>query len=398
MADVRPFKALRPTPEKAAHIAALPYDVMNTEEARKETEREPLSFLRIDRAETNFPKGYDMYAKEVYEKAKEILGEMIKNGDFKEDPKPFYYIYELIMEGRSQTGIVAVCSAEDYKNSVIKKHENTLAAKEQDRIRHISTLSAQTGPIFLSYRKNDVIEGIVAGFKKTTPIYDFTADDGITHKVWIIDDEKAAEDIRTCFEGIDSIYIADGHHRCASAVKVSGNGYFMAVLFPDSELRILDYNRVVKDLNGLSESRFFDRLRKKFTITDEGKSEVRPDKKGEITMYIGGEWYRLTVKPEFVIDDPVQGLDVSILQNEVLSPILNIEDPKTDSRIGFVGGIRGLNELVRLVDSGEYEVAFAMYPTSIKELFDVADAGRLMPPKSTWFEPKLRSGLFIHRF
>ena len=398
MADVRPFKALRPARDKAEHIAALPYDVMNTEEAREEIAREPLSFLRIDRPETSFPKGYDMYAPEVYEKAKEIFEEMISSGDLREDNDSYYYIYELIMEGRSQTGIVAVCSSLDYRNSVIKKHENTLAAKEQDRIRHITALSAQTGPIFLSYRRNDVIDGIVAEYKKKQPEYDFTADDGIAHRVWIIDDEKDTAAIKECFAKIDSIYIADGHHRCASAVKVSPEGFFMSVLFPDSELKILDYNRVVKDLNGLSESRFFDRLRKKFVMEQCGAVPVHPERKGEITMYIGGTWYRLTVKDEFVVDDPVQGLDVSILQNEVLSPILNIEDPKTDDRISFVGGIRGLNELVRLVDSGEYEVAFAMYPTSIQELFAVADAGRLMPPKSTWFEPKLRSGLFIHRF
>ncbi len=398
MADVRPFKALRPARDKAEHIAALPYDVMNTEEAREEIAREPLSFLRVDRPETSFPKGYDMYAPEVYDKAKEIFEGMISSGDLIEDKDSYYYIYELIMEGRSQTGIVAVCSSLDYRNSVIKKHENTLAAKEQDRIRHITALSAQTGPIFLSYRRNSVIDGIVAEYKKKQPEYDFTAADGIAHRVWIIDDAKDTAAIRDCFARIDAIYIADGHHRCASAVKVSPEGYFMSVLFPDAELKILDYNRVVKDLNGLSESRFFDRLRKKFIIRQCGAAPVRPEKKGDITMYIGGTWYRLTVKEEFVVDDPVQGLDVSILQDEVLSPILNIEDPKTDDRISFVGGIRGLEELVRLVDSGKYEVAFAMYPTSIQELFAVADAGRLMPPKSTWFEPKLRSGLFIHRF
>ena len=398
MADVRPFKALRPARDKAEHIAALPYDVMNTEEARKEIEREPLSFLRIDRPETSFPEGYDMYAPEVYDKAKEIFEEMIASGDLREDTDSHYYIYELIMDGRSQTGIVAVCSSLDYRSSVIKKHENTLAAKEQDRIRHITALSAQTGPIFLSYRRNNVIEDIVAEYKKDQPEYDFTADDGITHRVWIIDDANDTAAIKDCFSRIDSIYIADGHHRCASAVKVSPEGFFMSVLFPDTELKILDYNRVVKDLNGLSESRFFDRLRKKFVIKECGSSPVHPGKKGEITMYIGGTWYRLMVKDEFVVNDPVEGLDVSILQNEVLSPILNIEDPKTDDRISFVGGIRGLEELARLVDSTEYEVAFAMYPTSIQELFAVADAGRLMPPKSTWFEPKLRSGLFIHRF
>ncbi len=412
MADVRPFKALRPAKDKASHIAALPYDVMNTAEAKAEIEREPLSFLRIDRPETSFPDGQDMYAPEVYAKANEIFEGMIKDGSFIQDDRECYYIYELTMDGRTQTGITAVCSCDDYEDQVIKKHENTLAAKEQDRIRHISTLSAQTGPIFLSYRRNASIDEIVSKYKKGSPVYDFTSDDGISHRVWIIDDEADIKAVCDAFSCIDSIYIADGHHRCASAVKVckakrSGrtddgsvqdSDYFLSVLFPDAELKILDYNRVVKDLNGLSESRFFDRLRKKFTIEKLDREPVYPDRKGRITMYIGECWYRLDVKPEFVVEDPVDSLDVAILQNEVLSPVLNIEDPKTDDRISFVGGIRGLKELMRLVDSGKYEVAFAMYPTSIQELFAVADAGRLMPPKSTWFEPKLRSGLFIHKF
>ena len=415
MADVKPFKAIRPAHDKAEHIAALPYDVMNTAEAKAEIDREPLSFLAIDRPETNFPDGYDMYAPEVYDKAKEILYRMIAEGDFIEDDKSCYYIYELTMDGRSQTGIVAVCSASDYENNIIKKHENTLAAKEQDRIRHISTLGAQTGPIFLAYRRESEIDDIVNKYKADKPVYDFTSPDDITHRVWIISKDSDIEKISGSFKGIQEIYIADGHHRCASAVRVCNGGatgfdgakmealpekdrYFMSVLFPDSELKINDYNRVVRDLNGLSESRFFDRLRKKYTVERLGSEIAKPGKKGEMTMYISGVWYRLTIKDEFVVNDPVSSLDVAILQNEVLSPILNIEDPKTDQRISFVGGRRGLKELVRLVDSGEYEVAFAMHPTSIDELFAVADAGRLMPPKSTWFEPKLRSGLFINRF
>lgn len=401
MADIRPFRAIRPAKNKAEHIAALPYDVMNTEEAKAEIEREPLSFLAIDRPETNFPKGYDMYAPEVYDKAKEIFGRMIKNGDLREDEKSCYYIYELTMEGRAQTGIVALCSADDYENSVIKKHENTLAAKEQDRIRHISALEAQTGPIFLAYRRDDGIEEIVEKNKKASPLFDFISPDGIGHKGFMISSDDDIEELGRRFGDINEIYIADGHHRCASAVKVckglpEEKRYFMSVLFPDSELKIYDYNRVVSDLNGLSESRFFDRLRKKYVIERLGESPVKPEHKGQMTMYISGIWYRLDIKPEFIAPDPVSSLDVAILQNEVLAPILNIEDPKTDQRVGFVGGIRGLTELQRLVDSGRYEVAFAMYPTSIEELFAVADAGRLMPPKSTWFEPKLRSGLFIH--
>ncbi|MBQ7584281.1 MAG: DUF1015 domain-containing protein [Lachnospiraceae bacterium] len=403
MADVRPFKALRPAEGKAEHIAALPYDVMDTAEAREEIRREPLSFLAIDRPETGFPEGCDMYAPEVYEKAAEIFERMISDGDFIMDDRELYYIYELTMEGRSQTGIVALCAASDYENNIIKKHENTLEAKEQDRIRHIHALGAQTGPIFLAYRGHSLIDGITERYKAGTPLFDFTSPDGITHRGWMIAGEDDIETIRKCFEKINDIYIADGHHRCASAVRncrelPPEKSYFLSVLFPDSELKIYDYNRVVRDLNGLSESRFFDRLRKKYTIEALGADAVKPSKKGEMTMYISGVWYRLTIKDEFKVDDPVRSLDVSILQDEVLSPVLNIEDPKTDQRISFVGGIRGLKELERLVDSGEYEVAFAMYPTSIFELFAVADAGRLMPPKSTWFEPKLRSGLFINRY
>ena len=403
MADVRPFKAIRPAEGKAEHIAALPYDVMNTAEAREEIRREPLSFLAIDRPETSFPDGFDMYAPEVYDKARELFEGMLEKGDFVQDKEEAYYIYELTMEGRSQTGIVAVCASSDYENNIIKKHENTLAAKEQDRIRHIAALKAQTGPIFLAYRRQAVIDGITAKYKEGSPVFDFTSPDGITHRGWVILGKEDIKAIQEAFRGIDDIYIADGHHRCASAVKNCSKlppekSYFLSVLFPDSELKIYDYNRVVRDLNGLSESRFFDRLRKKYRIEDRGTEAVRPSKKGEMTMYISGRWYALSIKEEFVVDDPVSSLDVAILQNEVLSPVLNIEDPKTDPRISFVGGIRGLGELVRLVDSGEYEVAFAMYPTSISELFAVADAGMLMPPKSTWFEPKLRSGLFINRF
>ena len=403
MADVKPFRAVRPDKDKAGHIAALPYDVMNTAEAKAEIAREPLSFLAIDRPETSFPDGYDMYAPEVYDKAKEIFDRMISEGYFVQDESEYYYIYELTMDGRSQTGIAALCAASDYENNIIKKHENTLAAKEQDRIRHISALKAQTGPIFLAYRRKQEIDDIVSEYKKRDTIFDFTSPDGISHRGWIISGGEDINRLKESFSSISEIYIADGHHRCASAVKncrelPAEERYFMSVLFPDSELKIYDYNRVVKDLNGLSESRFFDRLRKKYQVETLGKDPVKPSKKGEMTMYISGLWYRLTIKDEFVVDDPVSSLDVAVLQNEVLSPVLNIEDPKTDKRIGFVGGIRGMEELERLVDNGDYEVAFAMYPTSISELFAVADAGRLMPPKSTWFEPKLRSGLFINRF
>ena len=414
MADVRPFRSIRPSESKASKIAALPYDVVNRNEAKAEIKREPYSFLKIDRPETNFPDSVDDYDPRVYRKASEILEDMIKDGSFIQDDTKCYYIYELTMDGRAQTGIAAVCAADDYQNRVIKKHENTRADKEKDRICHVEACGAQTGPIFLAYRSNDDINAVVSHVKQVErPVYDFRSDDGITHRVWIIRLEHDIERIRKAFGEINSIYIADGHHRCASAVKVcmkkrseAGSdydkeaeyNYFLSVLFPDDELMIMDYNRVVKDLNGLSEERFMDRVRKKFMVEKIGKNSCRPREKGNIGMYISGNWYSLTAKPEIISDEPVEGLDVSILQNEILAPVLNIEDPKTDPRIDFIGGIRGLNALERRVNSGEAEVAFAMFPTSISELFAVADAGELMPPKSTWFEPKLRSGLFIHRF
>ncbi len=413
MADIRPFRAVRPDTGKAADIAALPYDVYSRQEAKAEAADKPLSFLRIDRPEINFDDSVDIYDPRCYEKAGELLDSMIKSGDFIEDESPSYYIYELTMDGRSQTGIVATASVDDYNNKIIKKHENTREDKEIDRIRHVEACSAQTGPIFLGYRSNDIINKTVDDIKKeSAPLYNFVSPDGVGHRVWIIKEEERIDRIRKEFKSINSIYICDGHHRCASAVKAAERkrnavpdrkgdeefNFFLSVLFPDDQLLIMDYNRVVKDLNGLSEDRFFDRVRKKFVIEDAGESAYRPEAKGNFGMYISGKWYHLTAKPETKLDDPVDVLDVSVLQNELLAPILNIEDPRTDSRIKFVGGIRGLKELERLVDSRKYAVAFSMYPTDISELFEVADKNALMPPKSTWFEPKLRSGLFIHKF
>ncbi len=410
MAVIRPFECVRPCERVADRVAALPYDVYNRQEACEVVKKEPLSFLKIDRAETQFDESVDTYAPQVYQKAKELLEKAIADGTFITDTDRCYYIYELTMDGRSQTGIVACASIDDYQNNVIKKHENTRSDKELDRITHVDTCSAQTGPIFLAYRANQVIDKEVDRVKQSPSIYNFVSDDGIRHQVWKIADKAAVENIKNAFEKIDSIYIADGHHRAASAVKVglkrrknnpdyTGEeefNYFLSVLFPDEQLMILPYNRVVKDLNGYTKEQFMEKIAQNFDIT-ESDGQVMPDNKGTFGMYITGKWYRLTAKKEILSEDPVDGLDVAILQNNLLEPVLGIHDPKTDSRIDFVGGIRGLDELEKRCNE-DCVLAFSMYPTSIKELFDVADAGKLMPPKSTWFEPKLRSGLFIHRF
>ena len=409
MAYIVPFPAVRPTKEEAAKIAALPYDVYSRAEAYEKVKEQPDSFLAIDRPETQFAPDVDMYSDEVYEKAASMLQEWVVQGRFIQDEQYFYYVYELTMDGRSQTGIVACASIDDYLNGVIKKHENTREEKEQDRIRHVDTCSAQTGPIFLAYRSDATINSIVAKAKSRVPIYDFIAEDGIGHRCWVIDDKVTCALLSTTFDKMDSIYIADGHHRAASAVKVGlkrrqenpdfkGDepyNFFLSVLFPDDELKIYDYNRVVKDLNGLAEDEFLMELENIADILKTSDTPIRPDKKGQFSMYMDGTWYLLQVLEEFTSNDPVEGLDVSLLQNLVLEPLLGIDDPKTSDRIDFVGGIRGLEELERRCAT-DCKVAFAMYPTSITELFDVADAGLLMPPKSTWFEPKLRSGLFIH--
>lgn len=410
MAVVRPFCCVRPNTEVVSRVAALPYDVYNREEAKAEVAKEPLSFLKIDRAETNFDDSVSTYDERVYKKAKELLQGMIEDGTLIEDGDQAYYAYELIMDGRSQTGLVACASVDDYMNQVIKKHENTREDKEIDRITHVDTCSAQTGPIFLAYRSEQVINDIVKKVQKSTPLYDFTAPDGVTHRVWKIGDKEDVTAIGGAFADINQIYIADGHHRAASAVKVglkrrkenpgyTGEeefNYFLSVLFPHDQLMIMDYNRTVKDLNGLEFTEFMDKVGEKFDIVKESKP-VAPDKKGTYGMYVEGNWYRLTAKPELTEGkDAVGVLDVSVLQDNLLGPILGIGDPRTDKRIDFVGGIRGLSELERRANTDMY-LSFSLYPTSITELFDVADNNMLMPPKSTWFEPKLRSGIFIHR-
>ena len=410
MAVIAPFKAVRPAREEAATIAALPYDVYNRKEAYEKVKECPKSFLAIDRPETQFPEDYDMYSKEVYQKAHDMLYQWIEEGRFIRDERPAYYVYELTMDGRSQTGIVACAAIDDYECGVIKKHENTRAEKELDRINHVDCCSAQTGPIFLAYRAENHIKGIVEKTKTRLPVYDFVAEDGISHRCWIIDDMLDMALIANTFGSMDSIYIADGHHRAASAVKVGLKrraeaigeqtgaepyNFFLSVLFPDDELKIYDYNRVVKDLNGLDSLEFLNELEGVVDFIENSQEAISPTKKGQFSMLLDGNWHLLQVKEELMSEDKVEGLDVSLLQNLILKPILGIEDPKTDNRIDFVGGIRGLSELEKRCNE-DAKVAFAMYPTSIEELFQVADAGLLMPPKSTWFEPKLRSGLFIH--
>ena len=411
MPRITPFQSVRPNPSLADRIAALPYDVYNREEACIEVKKEPLSFLKIDRAETQFDNSVDTYDDRVYEKARETLDEMIADGSFLMDEKPCFYVYELTMNGRSQTGIVACSSIDDYVNGTIRKHENTREEKEIDRINHVDRTNAQTGPIFLVYRSVEEINRIIRKEKEKTPVYDFISPDGITHRAWVISDSNVIEKMEQAFAAVPTTYIADGHHRCASAVKVglkrrkehpdyTGQeefNHFLSVLFPDDQLYIMPYNRVVKDLAGMKKEEFLEAVRKAgFTVSYLGDTPFAPEEKGTFGMYLNDGWYRLTADKSLVVDDPVEGLDVSILQNNLLRPILKIADPRTDKRIDFVGGIRGLSELEKRV-AEDCTVAFSMYATSIQELLDVADAGLLMPPKSTWFEPKLRSGLFIHR-
>ncbi|MCD8083789.1 MAG: DUF1015 family protein [Clostridiales bacterium] len=426
MAEVRPFRCIRPNKEAASTVAALPYDVYDREEARAEVEKNPGSFLAIDRAETQFEPGTDPYAPKVYEKAREMLCDWLEKGILLEDPDDCYYIYELTMDGRAQTGIVACTSVDDYLRGTVARHENTVEAKEQDRIRHVDVTNAQTGPIFLAYRSVRKLNDLVEEEKQSEPLYDFVADDGIRHRAWRVGDRESIETIHSCFAAIPKLYIADGHHRAASAVKVALKrrrehpgytgeepfNYFLSVLFPDDQLMIMPYNRVVKDLNGYQVREFLNLVKQRFQVVRYGRQVYVPTARHRIGMYLAGIWYELTVRPAYESIDPVRELDVSILQDILLEPVLGISNPRADARIQFVGGIRGAKELERLVDGGEIlgsgswgghiygrqpAVAFLMYPTSIRELFAVADAGLLMPPKSTWFEPKLRSGLFIHR-
>ena len=406
MAKIRPFICVRPVKEVASKIAALPYDVYSLSEAREVVAKEPLSFLKIDRAETFFDDDVDPYDERVYEKAAELFCEYKNDGHMIKDEEASYYIYQLEMNHRTQTGIVACAAVDDYVNHVIKTHENTRSEKEQDRIRHVEVLNAQTGPIFLAYRSNALINQAVENTCQNEPLYNFIADDGVRHTVWKVGNQEDTNAISGEFEKNEAIYIADGHHRAAAAVKVGQkrkqlgkeqeSDYFLSVLFPDDQLMIMPYNRCVTDLNGLTKEQFLFLVKEKFDVILKGTVAYAPESKGKFGMYLDDEWYQLSLKSEIAVDDdPVSQLDVSILHNNLIEPILGITQPKTDKRIDFVGGIRGLSELEKRVHE-DMKVAFSMYATDIHEVFEVSDHGQLMPPKSTWFEPKLRSGLFIH--
>lgn len=410
MATVKAFRAIRPIPEKAADVAALPYDVYNREEAREAVAGKPYSFLRVDRPETTMDPKIDLYDPAVYRQAQKNLQRLISDHVLIQDAQKQFYLYALKMGEHEQTGLVTCTSVDEYLDGHIKKHELTRSEKEQDRIHHVDSCDANTGPIFLTYRHQKEIDQRVEKIRAEEPLYDFTADDGIRHRVWHVQNAEDISGFIQAFEKVPALYIADGHHRAASAVKVAQMrreahpgytgeepfNYFLSVIFPDDQLDILDYNRVVKDLNGLTPEDFMAVLQKKCEV-EPTDHPYRPDRKGHFGMYFNNQWYQLKIHDEFAAKgDPVKGLDVSILQDQILSPILGIGDPRVDKRIDFVGGIRGLKELERRVHT-DMQVAFSMYPTSVQELMSIADAGLLMPPKSTWFEPKLRSGLFIHK-
>jgi uncharacterized protein (DUF1015 family) len=407
MAIIYPFKALRPQPQFAKQVASRPYDVLNSAEARKEARGNPNSFLHVTKSEIDLSEKTDVHSQEVYDKAKENLDAFMHRGVLFREEKPCYYIYELVMNGRSQTGLVCASSVDDYEEDVIKKHEFTRPDKEQDRINHIRITGAQTGNVFLAYRNEEELDRIIESWKSThNAVYDFIADDGITHRIWIINNNDIISQVTRIFaKNIPATYIADGHHRAASAAKVrkelgnnitEGAEYFLTTLFPASQLQILDYNRVVKDLNELDETDFIKKISKKFEVELADKP-VYPAMMHEFGMYLPHQWYRLISKDGTYNDeDPIGVLDITILQENLLEPILGIKDQRTDKRIDFVGGIRGLGELEKRVNGGEMAVAFSLYPVSIEQLFDIADSGNVMPPKSTWFEPKLRDGLLTH--
>ena len=412
MAIIRPFKAYRPIKEHVKDIAALPYDVMSSKEARGMVKNNKYSFLHVDRAEVNLDESVGEYDKVVYDTAKKVLENMIEEGLYIQEKAPAIYIYQQIMDGRGQKGIVCCTSVDDYINNIIKKHERTRLLKEIDRVNHVDICNANTGPIFLTYRNNNEISSIVEEWTKKEPVYDFISEDGNGHRVWIIDDNIVIEKLVKLFKSIKYLYIADGHHRSASAVKVAlkrrkqlgkytGNeefNYFLSIIYPDTELKVFDYNRTVKDLNGLSEEEFFSKVEESFYLSkSESNKPVSPKNKHEFGMYMNKQWFILRAKDgSFDESNPIDSLDVSILQNNLLNPILGINDPTKSERIEFIGGIRGLKELENRADT-DMKVSFSMYATTIDDIMNVADSGKTMPPKSTWFEPKPRSGIFIHK-
>ena len=409
MAAIYPFRALRPPRDRVRQVAAVPYDVVNTEEARALAGGNPLSFLHVSRPEIGLPDGTHIYADEVYEKARENFERFRGDGTLVEEDGPGLYVYRLVMGGHTQTGVAAAFSVDEYDRDLIRKHERTRPDKENDRTRHMLTLRAQTGPVFLTYRADRRVDALVEAETKAEPLYDFEAEDGVRHTVWRV---GHPEQLARCFAEVPALYIADGHHRAASASRAraalrdenpghtgeEAYNRFLAVVFPDEQMQILPYHRVVKDLNGRDPGEFLDAVRARFDVSDDAKREG-PGQPGHWHMYLGGRWYGLTLKSESartLSDDPTAALDVSLLQHNLLDPVLGVRDPRTDKRIDFVGGIRGTQELERLVDGGRAAVAFALHATSIEDLLRVSDAGGVMPPKSTWFEPKLRDALLIH--
>jgi uncharacterized protein (DUF1015 family) len=406
MSTIAAFQALRPERRLAGQVASKPYDVLNSKEAREDAADNPYSFLHITKAEIDLPPNIDTHSQQVYDKAKDNLRDFIDKGILIEENKPCYYIYRLEMNGKSQTGLVCCSSVDDYEKEIVLKHELTRPDKEADRIHHMTTIRAQTGNVFLAYKSVSAIDDLIEGWKRDhDPIYDFTATDGVEHTVWIVDDDGTIQAITWLFSTeVPFTYIADGHHRAASAAKVrkalgagasAASDFFLSTLFPSDQLHIMDYNRVVHDLNGATVEEFTDAMQKDFFIGKVGMP-FQPTQLHEFGMYTEGTWYKLVAKEGSYSADPIGVLDVTILQKNVLDKLLAIKDPRTDKRIDFVGGIRGLAELQRRVDSGEMKAAFSLYPVSIEQLFDIADSGEIMPPKSTWFEPKLRDGLLTH--
>jgi uncharacterized protein (DUF1015 family) len=407
MTMIQPFKALRPQPQLAKQVASQPYDVLSSTEAKKEAAGNPASFLHVTKSEIDLPESVDIHDVQVYEQAKENITAFIKRDVLFRESKECYYIYQLIMQGRAQTGLVCVSSVDDYENGIIKKHEFTRPEKELDRINHIKTSGAQTGNVFLAYRNNESLDALIENWKKTkSAVYDFVADDQIQHTIWVVNDTSTIDNITAIFNNeIPCTYIADGHHRAASAAKVrvtlganatKNADYFLTTLFPSNQLYIMDYNRVVKDLNGLTAEAFIEAVSTKFEIEQLAKEPFKPAALHEIGMYINGCWNKLTAKVGTYTEDPIGVLDVTILQDNILDAILGISDPRTDTRVDFVGGIRGLQVLADRVDSGQFAAAFSLYAVTIDQLFAIADTGNVMPPKSTWFEPKLRDGLLTH--